>query len=107
MIDLKDCPFCGHKAVMGVSVGLPSGRYQTSIWCVKCAAEVQGRGHDEIASQEMAAENWNMRSEHRYYHCSSCQALLEDKMIIDVEDRAVEVPLRYCPNCGKEILDND
>jgi DNA-directed RNA polymerase subunit RPC12/RpoP len=106
MIDLKDCPFCGHKAVMGVPVGLPSGRYRTSVWCVKCAAEVQGRGHDELASQEMAAENWNMRSEHRYYRCPDCQALLEDRMIIDLNGKAVEVPLHYCPNCGKEAFDD-
>ena len=51
-IGLKQCPFCGGKAV----VGSPDMQRRTNVFCTKCYAS---SGWNE---QEKAIENWNSRT---------------------------------------------
>lgn len=49
--ELKPCPFCGGKAIMGMF----------NVWCDNCRAETNG--DDTYATDDEIIAAWNRRSE--------------------------------------------
>ena len=102
MNELKQCPFCGGKAVH---------LDDENIYCYHCGVTFllddfiyRGEAEDYEEAREMAIESWNRRADEKLgkwteiadsvFECSECECC-------DYEAS------KYCPNCGAKMEDED
>ena len=106
-IQLKTCPFCGARSVIGNGPRLTdfnvlsSGRIIYEVYCTNCTATIN-RWFD---SEQEAAETWNTRAELIGYwkqatpfvdtvECSECGYQWPEP----------EFASNYCPDCGARMV---
>ena len=106
--ELKPCPFCGHRPhVCGVA-GI------AEVVCCNCQASSGPR-----LSVQDAIKDWNRRTacrshehptcrivhgEDGYDICGRCGAFIRRGTVTDCFKR---LPVRYCPNCGAKVVDDE
>lgn len=122
MIELKPCPFCGHKAEMEVGVfSFGCERYANArCVCTICGASsfkmVVNSVEEKDEAKRRAAEGWNCRrcerqcqivydNVHQDYYCSSCGEIFDTGMYEsrDADDGFDYKSFLYCPNCGAKV----
>lgn len=95
---LKPCPFCGGRAIGGISSRNGFTFYQ--VFCTDCGCSTK-----EYSSKDMAVERWNKRTSFllRYkgdYRCPDCDTYNE---AWERREHTVHEDIVYCWHCGTGV----
>lgn len=113
--ELKPCPACG--ASRGLYVLYDEHDMEWFVFCDNCKTSICNERNDK---REDAVRTWNRRAERacrnvsycgNEFECSICGANLSggDELgyVLTVGEWYAESSIRYCPNCGARVVEEE